>query len=65
MGRPRLKINLELLRRLRRENPKLVLRSLARLYYHLTGQDVSFMSVKRALVEVGLAIDAQGGNNGH
>ncbi len=61
MGRPRLKINLELLHRLRRAG--LGWRTIARRYYSYTKQDISWMTLKRRLIESVLA--AQEGNNGH
>lgn len=55
MGRPRVKLDLEILRRLRTVNPKLGWRSLAGSYYLLTGQEVSFMTLKRVSLEAELA----------
>jgi len=61
MGRPRLRINLELLCRLRRAG--LGWRTIARRYYSYTKQEISWMTLKRRLIEAELA--AQEGNNGH
>ena len=61
MGRPRVKINLELLRRLRRA--RLGWRRIERRYYSETGVEVSFMTLKRRLIEAELAV--QEGNNGN
>lgn len=61
MGRPRLKINLELLCQLR--SPGVGWRSLQALYYRETKQDISWMTLKRRYVEAELA--TQKGNNGH
>ena len=61
MGRPRVKINLELLRRLRK--PGVGWRTLQGLYYHATGQEINWMTLKRRLIEAELA--APEGNNGH
>ncbi len=63
MGRPRVELDLEILRLLRTANPELGWRSLARLYYRLTSQDVSFMTLKRALLEAELV--AQESDNSH
>ena len=61
MGRPQVKINLELLRRLRKLG--LGWRRIERRYYTETNQEVSFMTLKRRLIEAELAV--QEGNNGH
>ena len=61
MGRLRIKINIELLRRLRRAG--LGWRTIARRYYSKTSQEISWMTLKRRLIEAELA--AQEGNNGH
>ena len=60
MGRPPVKINLELLHRLRKLG--LGWRCIERRYYTETNQEVSFMTLKRRLIEAQLA--AQDGNNG-
>ena len=49
MGRPRVKINLELLRRLRREG--LGWRTIARRYYSHTKQDINWMTLKGRYME--------------
>lgn len=61
MGRPQVKINLELLRRLRKLG--LGWRRVERRYFTETKQEVSFMTLKRRFIEAELA--AQEGNNGH
>jgi len=55
------KINLELLRRLRKLG--LGWRRIERRYYTETKQEVSFMTLKRRLIEAELA--TQDGNNGN
>lgn len=52
MGRPRVKINLEILRQLRRAG--LGWRTIARRYYGMTSQDISWMTLKRRLIEAAL-----------
>jgi len=61
MGRPPVKINLELLHRLRKLG--LGWRRIERRYYTETNQEVSFMTLKRRLIEAQLA--TQDGNNGN
>lgn len=61
MGRPQVKINLELLRWLRKLG--LGWRRIERRYYTETGREVSFMTLKRRLIEAELAV--QEGNNGN
>ena len=61
MVRPRVRINLELLRRLRKLG--LGWRRIERRYYTETNQEVSFMTLKRRLIEAQLAV--QEGNNGN
>lgn len=62
MGRPRIKgIDLELFRWLRKLG--LGWRPIERRYYSETKREVSFMTLKRRLMEAELA--GQEGNNGH
>lgn len=61
MGRLRIKINIELVHQLRRAG--LGWRTIARRYYSYTKQDISWMTLKRRLIESELA--AQEGNDGH
>ena len=62
MGRPRIKeIDLQLVRLLRKLG--LGWRRIERRYYTQTKQEVSFMTLKRRLIEAELAV--QEGNNGH
>ncbi len=63
MGRPRLNVNLELVRRLRTANSILGWRGLTGSYYGQTGQDVSLMTLKRALLET--KFSARRANNSH
>ena len=54
MGSPRIKsIDLQLIRRLRRAG--LGWRTIARRYYSYTKQDISWMTLKRRLIEAELA----------
>jgi len=61
MGRLRIKINIELVHQLRRVG--LGWQTIARRYYGYTNQEISWMTLKRRLIEAELA--AQEGNNGH
>jgi hypothetical protein len=61
MGRPQVKINLELLRQLRKLG--LSWRRIERRYYTETNQEISFMTLKRRLIEAELPV--QKGNNNH
>ena len=55
MGRPRIKgIDLEFIRRLRRAG--LDWRTIARRYYSQTKQDISFVTLRRRLVEADTAV---------
>lgn len=60
MGRPRLKVNLILMKKFRREG--LGLRTVERHYYSETKQEVSFVTLRRRLMEAELTL--QEGNNG-
>ena len=61
MGRPRKEIDLQLVRLLRKLG--LGWRHIERRYYSETKQEVSFMTLKRRLVEAELAV--QHGDDGH
>ena len=65
MGRPRVTIDLELIRQLRRAKPKLGWRTIARRYYSLTQQDINWMTLKRRYIEAELPMlsDDQEDNN--
>ncbi len=62
MGRKRIKLDSELIRRLRRAEPKSGLRIIAGRYYTETGQEVSFMTLWRFIKA---ELVTQEGNDGH
>jgi len=57
MGRPRVKMDVELLRQLRKAG--LGWRTIASRYYSLTGQYLSYMTLKRRCIEAELAMHIQ------
>lgn len=60
MGRPRVEIDMELLRQLRRARAELGWRRLSRLYYRYTKQDISWMTLRKRYLEAELPINSLG-----
>ncbi len=65
MSRPRVKINLEIIRQLRKGG--LGWRTIARRYYRHTKQDINWMTLRRRYIEgeLDLAQEQPGNNHGN